>query len=375
MLILKIGVLTYHRSHNYGAYLQAYALVNWIKEFTGDEVELIDYNMVSAEKFYIKEVLRGKSILRIISNFRRYCMFKFKAIHDLPVSSATLISNNIDKFSKYVANNYDIIVVGSDEVWKLGFRGFPNPYWLPKNSGCIKVSYAASARSDFTQLSEENQMRLKKYLYDFQYIGVRDRITLESISQFCSQRTYLNCDPTFNYDFKFNKQKGINYLTNKCSIDPSKKCIAFMFSEAKLAIDIMKHYGNKFNYIALYDAIPGAINICNITPFQWIDILACCDFLVTTYFHGMCFAIKSNVPFIVMEIRGGEKEESKSYDLLEECQMEERFFLKSDINLLKSICAIIERDIIRDIDFSEAVKKQKEKAVSFIDALNTFKSG
>lgn len=369
---MKIGVLTYHRSHNYGAYLQAYALVNWIQESTGNEVELIDYNMVSAEKFYIREILRGKTLLRIVSNFKRYLMFKFKAIHELPLSSKNLISNNIDKFSKYVANDYDIIVVGSDEVWKLGFRGFPNPYWLPKNIGCIKMSYAASARCDFTRLSVENQARLKRYLCDFKYIGVRDSATLDSISEFCSQKAYLNCDPTFNYDFEFNKEKGINYLVDKCKIDVSKKSIAFMFSDAKLATDIMKHYGNKFNYIALFDAIPGAKNICNVTPFQWKDILACCDFLVTTYFHGMCFAIKSNVPFIVMEIRGGRKESSKSYDLLKECQMEERFFLKSHLNCMDSICTIIDKDINSDIDFSTAVIKQKEKAISFIEALKSF---
>ena len=39
---MKIGILTYHRAHNYGAMLQAYALLSYLRN-NGHDVEIIDY--------------------------------------------------------------------------------------------------------------------------------------------------------------------------------------------------------------------------------------------------------------------------------------------------------------------------------------------
>ena len=39
---MKIGILTFHRAHNYGAVLQCYALQEVLKGM-GHEVEVIDY--------------------------------------------------------------------------------------------------------------------------------------------------------------------------------------------------------------------------------------------------------------------------------------------------------------------------------------------
>ena len=54
---MKIGILTYHLSHNFGAYLQAYALTMRLREeFPQDRIELINFNMLAAEKYYKKVI-------------------------------------------------------------------------------------------------------------------------------------------------------------------------------------------------------------------------------------------------------------------------------------------------------------------------------
>lgn len=369
---MKIGVLTYHRSHNYGACLQAYALTLWIRESTGFDTELIDFNMKAAEKFYLKEIIRGKSVVRVISNVKRYMMFRQKALKEMPVSDNSLISDNLDEFRKFIDGRYDVIVVGSDEVWKIGFRGFPNPYFLPLVNGCKKLAYGVSARCDFSELGAEKCEQLKSYLKSFEYIGVRDKATRRSVSPFCGNNSvHLNCDPTFNFDFHPKRENGLRILHSEAKLDAGKKTIAFMFIDEGKAQKIIAHYGDKYNYVALYDAIPGIPNMCSITPFQWVDVIASCDFLVTNYFHGMCFAMKSNIPFIVMEIRGGDKADSKSYDLLSECGLEERFFMKEELDDIEPILKIIDRDIGSDIRFDSAVRIQKEKAESFLAILQS----
>ena len=69
---MKIGILTYHRAHNYGAMLQAYALRTYLHN-QGHDVEFIDYWPDSHNKQYtLFKPIRGKSlyfkILNIISD-------------------------------------------------------------------------------------------------------------------------------------------------------------------------------------------------------------------------------------------------------------------------------------------------------------------
>lgn len=53
----KVGILTYHRSINYGAMLQAYALRYTIQKL-GYKVEVIDYGKIGQEKIFFGLLFR-----------------------------------------------------------------------------------------------------------------------------------------------------------------------------------------------------------------------------------------------------------------------------------------------------------------------------
>ena len=48
---MRIGILTFHRAHNYGAVLQCYALQETLKRM-GHDVQVIDYRQPWIEDFY-----------------------------------------------------------------------------------------------------------------------------------------------------------------------------------------------------------------------------------------------------------------------------------------------------------------------------------
>ena len=48
---MKVGILTFHRAHNYGAVLQCYALQETLKRM-GHDVQVIDYAQPWIEEFY-----------------------------------------------------------------------------------------------------------------------------------------------------------------------------------------------------------------------------------------------------------------------------------------------------------------------------------
>lgn len=56
---MKVGILTYHRTTNYGATLQTYALWKKIRQY-GHDVEVIDYLLPQLQKFYFNHLYKNK---------------------------------------------------------------------------------------------------------------------------------------------------------------------------------------------------------------------------------------------------------------------------------------------------------------------------
>lgn len=332
---MKIGILTYHSSHNYGAFLQAYALCNALSEKTGNEVEIINFSMEKAENMY-KEIAEGKgfSIEKKKYLRDRAKMFETSSLKYHKLSGERFSTDDIADFAKWIHGRYDAIVAGSDEIWVLnGFRGFPNPYWLPDVCNCQKLSYAASSRTEPTEVTDDIRLKLYEYLQSFGYIGVRDQVTKELIENIIGkdERVHLNCDPTFAYDFHTSKEIGKQLIKDKFGIKDNRKCIALMIHNVELARNIIKTYSKDFNFISLYDYHHGTKGFAVLDPFEWIQAIAGADGLITNYFHGMVFAIKNNTPFIIFESRTiSNIRYSKSYDLLKRNGLEKHFFMSAN---------------------------------------------
>ena len=167
---MKVGILTYHRSVNYGAYLQALALCKRLNCEQDISAEIIDFRMKCDERHY-KYSFQTRQPKRILHKIRLNRTF-VKSAELLPKSEAYPSSDSLDDFVKYVSGKYDILIAGSDEIWRTDtFRGFPNPYWLPGDLGCIKVAYAASAaKCCFVDMPEADRSQLEALLKDFSYI-------------------------------------------------------------------------------------------------------------------------------------------------------------------------------------------------------------
>ena len=144
---MRIGILTFHRSINYGAYMQALSLSHEIQtRFPDHQVEVIDYTSLAMEKNY--KVRFKKRMLRYPLEFfrkiRRKKVFR-DSLKYLPLSPEHIIEDDTERIFEYIRGRYDVVVVGSDAVWNWIKRGFPNPYLLDIGEGVTKLSYAASA--------------------------------------------------------------------------------------------------------------------------------------------------------------------------------------------------------------------------------------
>lgn len=125
---MRIGILTFHRSINYGAFMQCYALSHELmSRYPEHQVEVIDFEYLRKHNMYKAPM---KNIPFGLEYYFKYQRFQ-SDLKRLPLSSKTFITENTEDLCDFISKNYDIVIVGSDAVWAYqGKMPIDNPYWL-----------------------------------------------------------------------------------------------------------------------------------------------------------------------------------------------------------------------------------------------------
>lgn len=194
---MKVGIVTFHAAHNFGAALQAYALCKWINDnINGVEAELIDFQPQEMKKLYSINPCYGglkNTMKRLISTYNRSKQISaFKQFQ----KSELIVSNSVNNESDYqkLTLVYDCIVYGSDQIWNLSITGNTDIYW-GKYVSYKKIAYAASFGND--KLTEYQKQNIKQYLHQFDLISVREKQSIHMIEECSDLRVYDVVDPVF----------------------------------------------------------------------------------------------------------------------------------------------------------------------------------
>lgn len=208
----KIGcVIAYTKGHNnYGTSLQGYAMLKKIQQL-GYEVEVIQYtkrlsawqkiqfvvNALRAGEWEdIKHRLMGKQILKkypayaasIAERTRAVDVYKQKKL--IPLFHEYIGYDALHKGSL----NYDVVVVGSDQVWTP--MSLPNKFFnlLFVDDRVRKVAYASSF--GVSEIPTFQRKATGAYLDRFYRIGVREQRGKEIVEKLSHQKATVVADPT-----------------------------------------------------------------------------------------------------------------------------------------------------------------------------------
>lgn len=129
----KIGILTFHKSINYGSVLQAYALQNLLLK-EGYKVEIIDYEPKNYANMYIP-FKKPTTIWNILHNLNRVPVGKiikeqnekFKKFRDTYINLSreyNFESNYSDIFHNLIVSYPPVVKMGTDglKITKTSFR-------------------------------------------------------------------------------------------------------------------------------------------------------------------------------------------------------------------------------------------------------------
>ena len=385
---MKTGILTFHRSVNNGAFMQAYALSSEIKKrFPSDEVEIIDftppsvvnnysYSLVSYLRHSTLRVFAGKllHLLRDPAYLKR--MRKRTAVFDavadaLPLSEKKIVSSNNEDVYAYINANYDRLVVGSDAVWNFVLRGYPNPYFPDSRVKARKLSYAASCYGmDFLKCPEETRKSIAGVFDAFDFIGVRDTATEEMVRWSGSSAEPVHtCDPTALLDvdsLPVCKSDFEKKLAER-GFDFNRPAIGMMGDAAMFSM-IKKMYGDKYQIVALYNYIKGAdVNLYDIPPFEWAYAFRYFKVTFTTFFHGTMLSLRNGTPLICIALKTdfAKKHTPKTLDVLRRCGLSDWYF-ETDYRS-ENLDGIKEKadELIRGDYHDLIIERMNEEAKSF----------
>lgn len=396
---MKIGILTFHRSVNNGAFMQAYALSSEIKKrFPSDTVEIIDFTPPSVVNYYsyslgayfqhsTLRVFAGKmlQLLRDPAYLKR--MRKRTAVFDtaadtLPLSDKKIVSSNYEEVYAYINDNYDGLVVGSDAVWNFVLRGYPNPYFPDSRVTVHKLSYAASCYGmDFLKCAEDTRKSIAGVFDAFDFLGVRDAATKEMVRWSGSTAVPVHtCDPTALLD--------IDSLP-VCKSDFEKKLAARGFDFNRPTIGMMgdnamfsmikNMYGDKYQIVALYNYIKGAdVNMYDISPFEWAYAFRYFKVTFTTFFHGTMLSLRNGIPLICIALKTdfSKKHTPKTLDVLRRCGLSDWYFetdyRSENLNSIKKTADELINGNYRDF-ILERMNEEAKSFDAFAEALETIK--
>lgn len=288
----KIGILTHHYIHNYGAFLQGYALQEAIKKlYPNDEVYMIDYVNV---KHSIKNTLGWFRYNPKKDSFKSY-MQKIK----LP----KIFKNTQKKYynlTKRVHNTEELnelglnaIVVGSDEVWHyedIARHPMKFGYGVKVNK---LLSYAPSTGS--SNVKENIPEYVKEGMKNFTGLSARDDNAESLVKNVLGKQTTRVLDPTLLYEFPEYSSKFVDYIK-------SQKYILMYYCD-KLPLEIRneiikyaKSKGYKIfgagEYKKWFDE-----TFVDIDSFEWVEMFRNAQIVFTGTFHGAVFSIKSRKNF------------------------------------------------------------------------------
>ena len=303
---MKIGIITFHCSYNYGSAMQAYALVERLRQF-GQSPSIIDY-------IYKPD-------------FRQYYLFRTWMYTKRPQAffvDAVYLKQNMKRKKKYqifakkyfnltqtkyfdgdnlseLNNQFDAFICGSDQIWNFDCtKGTVKDYFLDFASlDKLKISYAPSCGQ--TSFESKNIENLTERLTYLDYISVREKSIL------CFLEPYLNgkeavqvLDPTLLL--------GVQDYEKILTPPPEKERYVYFYGlgnqkaygeAAKYAANLAEKMGIKLYYATRKNIkdMEGE-NVFSDGPSEFLGWVKEAEYIVTNSFHATVFSVLFHKKFM-----------------------------------------------------------------------------
>lgn len=366
---MRIGIVTLPLHTNYGGLLQAYALQTVLRRL-GHEVEHlqlpVEFQILHPSwkmpMVYCKRAIRkyfgGEYNIPIFTHPHKWIRKNTDAFIASHIHPRYL---NEEKWNEGLANEYDAIVFGSDQIWR-PIYAYPIEKYFGSFFGDSKIkriSYAASFGTEDNEYSEEQLSLCRNLLNKFNAVSVREK----SAVSICKERFGVQAehvlDPTMllihgDYESIFeqaNTPKSEGTLAVYV-LDENPQIEAFIKkrSSQKGLIPFRTNSKVENHNAKLSERQQPPVE-------RWLRAFHDAELVITDSFHACVFSILFHKPFIC--IGNKSRGMSRFHSLLSDFSLSDRLVDISDI----------EEYVEKEIDWEHVdnvLAQKREKAYLFL---------
>jgi hypothetical protein len=292
---MKIGIVTFHTSVNYGAVLQTYSLQNTLSSM-GHDVWVIDFDVSNKKRYPGRfEKIPIVSIFAELRRKRKYFSRRKALISDFNHLRLTEKYETVEQLNEKLLD-FEAFVAGSDQIWNPNFihsksHNLIPAYFLDFGKESVKrISYSASIGQ--SEIPEWFAREIIHRLKAFSKISVREesgKYLLESLGVSDIETV---CDPTILQSARFFEE-----LVTKD--EKPEEPTVFQFTIRQQTGLIAKYMsGRRLVMLDLRKQMP-------ITIGEWLGFIRDASFVITDSFHCVIMCLKFHTPFLVVQVRDG----------------------------------------------------------------------
>lgn len=350
---MRVALISFTHSYNYGANFQAYALekyiedsctdvkccyicysrdfisasFHWLWQKVSSVISRKDNNPSWSIKEYVKVVFQrsGEGLnVETKAQFKKFWnLMSYDFNNKKPYRKKDLIELN---------KRYDLFFSGSDQIWNCGRLYLDSTYMLDFVSNDLKkFSYAPSL--GMHSIPDKYYLAYKKYLSSFKELSCREKEGADIISALTGRKVEHVLDPVFLLNSnEWSDLARQSDLSNE-SLYKKKYILVYTLSNDKGFISSIKTYSD----IAKKEVLVINDTNCNgrsTGPFEWLYLFSHADEIFTDSFHGTAFSIIFNKQFMsyIPEDSFFQDSRSRITDLLSKLGLQSRII--SDLSCI-----------------------------------------
>ena len=319
---MRIAILTQPLYDNFGGILQCYALQTILKsqghkvEVLGEDIQKLGFR--DRISICIKRII--KFILRIDKDLYG-CLTADEVVarNTRLFVSKHIRVRKVRDLRKVKEGDYDVLVVGSDQVWRKEYNIFRplemSFFDFAKTWNIKRVAYAASFGTDIWDYTPEETEKCKALIDLFQAVSVREASGIE----LC--RCYFNADAVRMPDpaLLLPKEHYLKFAEDIPETGHDGGLFVYLLDDKEFKRTFVRKIAEKTGLSPFMENNPDRWDLSKPVSARiqypverWISGFRDAKFVITDSFHGCVFSILFNKPFLVIRNngRGGSRFES-----------------------------------------------------------------
>lgn len=358
----KVGIITFHASHNNGSMLQALALQHVLTQRYPVSAEIVNFSNAAQQNMYrpfpritnwkklVKNAIWFTNYNQMQKQYNAYNSFSHKYFR---LSEGFYGSQDDLRES---GQNYAAIIAGSDQVWNIKCTDADDAYYLNWIHGIPKYAYAVSFGANNPFILQKKTGYYESLVRDFRNISVREFNAHKWIAEATGWSVPICLDPTMLLD-----RDSWEALVDigDAPVITGDYIFYYCFSITNEVQKFLNRISRIYKMpVYFMDAKEWTLKACwrnNIHlireygPDVYLNVVKYARIFITTSFHGTAFSYQYRKCFwYINDGSGSSGKDDRALTFLSQLGLMDRY---------KTIPELLQTDLLQEKDYTEAEKR------------------